>query len=218
MHRIPPNLMDQFEKQVPFHPDGFHTLQYQRTASRGTEPRSESPSRIRHLVNSVQRLFAKSHSLEAPSKREYNGTRGGGDFRSERGGGASHESEAKVETHVMSQADATAAGQWVGGALMTTWTVTAVSCHSYVRAIQAGCSQDDDCLSVFSMSGPQGTIKSGAVFPYRKARAAEQPFPRYPCVSSTAKLDNIYAVFIAALIKRSTKKLLYYCIATVKDS
>ncbi|KAG7500498.1 disks large-associated protein 3 [Solea senegalensis] len=89
MHRIPPNLMDQFEKQVPFHPDGFHTLQYQRTASGGAEPRSESPSRIRHLVNSVQRLFAKSHSLEAPSKREYNGTRGSGerDYRGERGGG-----------------------------------------------------------------------------------------------------------------------------------
>lgn len=26
--------------------------------------------------------------------------------------------------------------------------------HSYLRAIQAGCSQDDDCLSVFSMSAP----------------------------------------------------------------
>jgi len=34
--------------------------------------------------------------------------------------------------------------------------------HSYVRAIQAGCSQDDDCISVFSMSGPQGSIKGGA--------------------------------------------------------
>lgn len=87
MHRIPPNLMDQFEKQVPFHPDGFHTLQYQRSVSGGAEQRSESPSRIRHLVNSVQRLFAKSHSLEAPSKREYNGMRGGSDHRSERGGG-----------------------------------------------------------------------------------------------------------------------------------
>ncbi|XP_035283736.1 disks large-associated protein 3 [Anguilla anguilla] len=81
-HRIPPNLLDQFEKQLPFHPDGFHTLQYQRTAS--GEQRSESPSRIRHLVHSVQRLFAKSHSLEAPSKREYNGTRS--EYR-ERGGG-----------------------------------------------------------------------------------------------------------------------------------
>uniref|UniRef100_A0A673K4A8 Disks large-associated protein 3-like n=1 Tax=Sinocyclocheilus rhinocerous TaxID=307959 RepID=A0A673K4A8_9TELE len=70
MHRIPPNLLDQFEKQLPFHPDGFHTLQYQRTAS--GEQRSESPSRIRHLVNSVQRLFAKSHSLETPSKQEFN--------------------------------------------------------------------------------------------------------------------------------------------------
>ncbi|KAG7457668.1 hypothetical protein MATL_G00229710 [Megalops atlanticus] len=82
MHRIPPSLLDQFEKQLPFHPDGFHTLQYQRTAS--GEQRSESPSRIRHLVHSVQRLFAKSHSLEAPSKREYNGTRA--EYR-ERGGG-----------------------------------------------------------------------------------------------------------------------------------
>nr|XP_013998691.1 unnamed protein product [Salmo salar] len=77
--------LDQFEKQLPFPPDGFHTLQYQRSAS-GAEQRSESPSRIRHLVHSVQRLFAKSHSLEAPTKREYNGTRGGGDNR-ERGGG-----------------------------------------------------------------------------------------------------------------------------------
>ncbi|CAB1320335.1 unnamed protein product [Coregonus sp. 'balchen'] len=85
MHRMPPNHQDQFEKKLPFHPDGFHTLQYQRRAS-GAEQRSESPSRIRHLVHSVQKLFAKSHSLEAPSKREYNGTRGGGEHR-ERGGG-----------------------------------------------------------------------------------------------------------------------------------
>uniref|UniRef100_A0A3B5KPI0 Discs, large (Drosophila) homolog-associated protein 3 n=1 Tax=Xiphophorus couchianus TaxID=32473 RepID=A0A3B5KPI0_9TELE len=92
MHRIPPNLMDQFEKQVPFHPDGFHTLQYQRTASGGAEHRSESPSRIRHLVNSVQRLFAKSHSLEAPTKREYNGTRGGGDGDSRHESGRRHRS------------------------------------------------------------------------------------------------------------------------------
>ncbi|XP_064835158.1 disks large-associated protein 3-like [Oncorhynchus masou masou] len=71
--------LDQFERQLT--PDGFHTLQYQKSAS-GAEPRGESPSRIRHLVHSVQRLFAKSHSLEAPSKREYNGTRGGGEQRS----------------------------------------------------------------------------------------------------------------------------------------
>uniref|UniRef100_UPI001EAED786 disks large-associated protein 3-like n=1 Tax=Oncorhynchus gorbuscha TaxID=8017 RepID=UPI001EAED786 len=80
--------LDQFERQLP--PDGFHTLQYQKSAS-GAEQRGESPSRIRHLVHSVQRLFAKSHSLEAPSKREYNGTRGGGDYR-ERGGGGEQRS------------------------------------------------------------------------------------------------------------------------------
>ncbi|XP_063042198.1 disks large-associated protein 3 [Engraulis encrasicolus] len=85
MQRVPAGLLDHFEK--PFQPDGFHTLQYQRSASGGS--RSESPSRIRHLVHSVQRLFAKSHSLEAPSKREYNGAAGGprgGEYR-ERGGG-----------------------------------------------------------------------------------------------------------------------------------
>uniref|UniRef100_A0A3Q2E7S3 Discs, large (Drosophila) homolog-associated protein 3 n=1 Tax=Cyprinodon variegatus TaxID=28743 RepID=A0A3Q2E7S3_CYPVA len=94
MHRIPPNLIDQFEKQGPFHPDGFHTLQYQRSASGGAEHRSESPSRIRHLVNSVQRLFAKSHSLEAPTKREYNGMRGSADKSRERSksGDSRHES------------------------------------------------------------------------------------------------------------------------------
>nr|XP_005988555.1 PREDICTED: disks large-associated protein 3 [Latimeria chalumnae] len=73
INRLPPNLLDQFEKQLPLHHDGFHTLQYQRTSA--SEQRNESPSRIRHLVHSVQKLFAKSHSLEVPSKREYNGTK-----------------------------------------------------------------------------------------------------------------------------------------------
>ncbi|KAL4629472.1 disks large-associated protein 3 [Arapaima gigas] len=86
-HRIPPNLLDQFERQLPFHPDGFHTLQYQRAAGGGQ--RSESPGRIRHLVHSVQRLFAKSHSLEAPPKREHDGARA---EARERGGGGSHRS------------------------------------------------------------------------------------------------------------------------------
>ncbi|XP_073471683.1 disks large-associated protein 3 isoform X5 [Aquarana catesbeiana] len=84
INRLPPTLLDQFEKQLPLHHDGFHTLQYQRTST--TEQRSESPSRIRHLVHSVQKLFAKSHSLETPSKREYNGTRYEG-----RGGGEGYQ-------------------------------------------------------------------------------------------------------------------------------
>uniref|UniRef100_A0A671MWB4 Discs, large (Drosophila) homolog-associated protein 2b n=1 Tax=Sinocyclocheilus anshuiensis TaxID=1608454 RepID=A0A671MWB4_9TELE len=82
-NRIPANLLDQFEKHLPLHRDGFHTLQYQRTsATPGGEQRSESPGRIRHLVHSVQKLFTKSHSLEGSSKM--NGTKG------DSGGGGSH--------------------------------------------------------------------------------------------------------------------------------
>ncbi|KAJ3583946.1 hypothetical protein NHX12_015443 [Muraenolepis orangiensis] len=72
-NRLPANMLDQFEKQMPVHRDGFHTLQYQRTTTTtattttttttATEPRNESPGRIRHPVHSVQRLFTKSHSL-----------------------------------------------------------------------------------------------------------------------------------------------------------
>ncbi|KAG5857337.1 hypothetical protein ANANG_G00018380 [Anguilla anguilla] len=76
MNRIPANLLDQFEKQLPLHRDGFHTLQYQRTST--TEQRSESPGRIRHLVHSVQKLFTKSHSLEGSSKTNVNGLKGDG--------------------------------------------------------------------------------------------------------------------------------------------
>ncbi|XP_036397909.1 disks large-associated protein 2 [Megalops cyprinoides] len=71
INRIPANLLDQFEKQLPLHRDGFHTLQYQRTSP--AEQRSESPGRIRHLVHSVQKLFTKSHSLEGSSKSNVNG-------------------------------------------------------------------------------------------------------------------------------------------------
>uniref|UniRef100_A0A8C1GKC7 Discs, large (Drosophila) homolog-associated protein 3 n=1 Tax=Cyprinus carpio TaxID=7962 RepID=A0A8C1GKC7_CYPCA len=109
MHRIPPNLLDQFEKQLPFHPDGFHTLQYQRTAS--GEQRSESPSRIRHLVNSVQRLFAKSHSLETPSKREFNGTRGGEYRERDRGHQRSKSGDSRHESRSSRHRSKTA-GWW----------------------------------------------------------------------------------------------------------
>ncbi|CAI9533545.1 unnamed protein product [Staurois parvus] len=75
INRIPANLLDQFEKQLPLHRDGFHTLQYQKTST-ATEQRTESPGRIRHLVHSVQKLFTKSHSLEGSSKGNVNGTKG----------------------------------------------------------------------------------------------------------------------------------------------
>ncbi|KFV13701.1 Disks large-associated protein 1 [Tauraco erythrolophus] len=59
-----------FGGPLPLNRDGYHTLQYKRTAM---EHRSDSPGRIRHLVHSVQKLFTKSHSLEGPSKGTING-------------------------------------------------------------------------------------------------------------------------------------------------
>uniref|UniRef100_A0A8C9U0M9 DLG associated protein 1 n=1 Tax=Scleropages formosus TaxID=113540 RepID=A0A8C9U0M9_SCLFO len=66
------SLLDQLERRPPAARDGYHTLQYKRTA---TEQRSDSPGRIRHLVHSVQRLFTKSHSLEGPAKGSVNGSK-----------------------------------------------------------------------------------------------------------------------------------------------
>ncbi|XP_054029358.1 disks large-associated protein 4 [Dryobates pubescens] len=73
INRLPANLLDQFEKQLPIHRDGFSTLQFQRGDAKH---RSESPGRIRHLVHSVQKLFAKSQSLEGPGKGNANGKKG----------------------------------------------------------------------------------------------------------------------------------------------
>ncbi|XP_072234769.1 disks large-associated protein 1 isoform X4 [Leuresthes tenuis] len=73
-NRIPSNLLEQFDCQAPLRREGYHTLQYKRTAIE--HQRSDSPGRIRHLVHSVQKLFTKSHSLEGPS-----GSGGGGSGR-----------------------------------------------------------------------------------------------------------------------------------------
>ncbi|KAJ3581556.1 hypothetical protein NHX12_016517 [Muraenolepis orangiensis] len=82
-NRLPANMLDQFEKQMPVHRDGFHTLQYQRTTTTATttattattttatatstttttEPRNESPAAYATRCTTVQRLFTKSHSL-----------------------------------------------------------------------------------------------------------------------------------------------------------
>ncbi|XP_034024267.1 disks large-associated protein 1 isoform X2 [Thalassophryne amazonica] len=64
-NRISSNLLEQFDQQAPVRREGYHTLQYKRTALE--HQRSDSPGRIRHLVHSVQKLFTKSHSLEGPS-------------------------------------------------------------------------------------------------------------------------------------------------------
>ncbi|XP_050169464.1 disks large-associated protein 4 isoform X2 [Myiozetetes cayanensis] len=81
INRLPANLLDQFEKQLPIHRDGFSTLQFQRS---DTKHRSESPGRIRHLVHSVQKLFAKSQSLEGPTKGNVNGKKGADDAKQNR--------------------------------------------------------------------------------------------------------------------------------------
>ncbi|XP_009636236.1 disks large-associated protein 4 isoform X3 [Egretta garzetta] len=81
INRLPANLLDQFEKQLPIHRDGFSTLQFQRSDAKH---RSESPGRIRHLVHSVQKLFAKSQSLEGPTKGNVNGKKGADDSKQNR--------------------------------------------------------------------------------------------------------------------------------------
>ncbi|NXH16323.1 DLGP4 protein, partial [Bucco capensis] len=81
INRLPANLLDQFEKQLPIHRDGFSTLQFQRSDAKH---RSESPGRIRHLVHSVQKLFAKSQSLEGPTKGNVNGKKGAEDPKQNR--------------------------------------------------------------------------------------------------------------------------------------
>ncbi|ERE71708.1 disks large-associated protein 4 isoform 2 [Cricetulus griseus] len=77
INRLPANLLDQFEKQLPIHRDGFSTLQFPRGEAKA---RGESPGRIRHLVHSVQRLFfTKAPSMEGTTgKVGGNGSKKGG--------------------------------------------------------------------------------------------------------------------------------------------
>ncbi|XP_035244292.1 disks large-associated protein 4 isoform X2 [Anguilla anguilla] len=85
MQRLPANLLDQFEKQLPAHRDGFSTLQFHRSSA--SKQRADSPGRIRFLVHSVQKLFAKSQSLETSGKGNVNGRFAGGAGGSGVGGG-----------------------------------------------------------------------------------------------------------------------------------
>ncbi|XP_026775036.1 disks large-associated protein 4 isoform X2 [Pangasianodon hypophthalmus] len=80
MNRLPANLLDQFEKQLPGQRDGFSTLQFHRSTAVETtkqQQRTDSPGKIRYLVHSVQKLFAKSQSLESSAmKGNMNGRSG----------------------------------------------------------------------------------------------------------------------------------------------
>ncbi|KAM4841565.1 disks large-associated protein 1 isoform 2-T3 [Thomomys bottae] len=105
-NRLPANLLDQFERQLPLARDGYHTLQYKRTA---LEHRSDSPGRIRHLVHSVQKLFTKSHSLEGPSKGSVNGGKASPDeAHALRYGKRSKSKERRAEPKARSSASSTA--------------------------------------------------------------------------------------------------------------
>ncbi|XP_037132862.1 disks large-associated protein 4 [Syngnathus acus] len=88
MNRLPSNILDQLERHLPLQRDGFSTLQFHR--GRMSKQRSESPGRIRHLMHSVQKLFAKSQSLENSSVKG-NAITGA----SEDGGRATHRSKSK---------------------------------------------------------------------------------------------------------------------------
>lgn len=98
MNRLPANLFDQLERHLPLQRDGFSTLQFHR--GRMSKQRSESPGRIRHLMHSVQKLFAKSQSLENSAiKGNMNGRSAGGTTGStgsgEDGGRQSRRSKSK---------------------------------------------------------------------------------------------------------------------------
>lgn len=89
MNRLPSSLLDQLERHLPLQRDGFSTLQFHR--GRMSKQRSESPGRIRHLMHSVQKLFAKSQSLENSALKGSINSAGG----SEDGGRQSRRSKSK---------------------------------------------------------------------------------------------------------------------------
>ncbi|XP_024126560.1 disks large-associated protein 4 isoform X4 [Oryzias melastigma] len=98
-NQVPPNLLE-FEKQLPGGHDGFSTLQFHRTsAAAAAKQRTDSPGRIRYMLHSVQKLFAKSQSMETHNmKGNVNGRStgsGGGSSGTEDGGRHHRRSKSK---------------------------------------------------------------------------------------------------------------------------
>uniref|UniRef100_A0A3B4Z6M7 Discs, large (Drosophila) homolog-associated protein 4b n=1 Tax=Stegastes partitus TaxID=144197 RepID=A0A3B4Z6M7_9TELE len=98
-NQAPPSLLD-FEKQLPGGRDGFSTLQFHRTSAvAAAKQRTDSPGRIRYMLHSVQKLFAKSQSLESHNmKGNVNGRStgsGGGSSSTEDGGKQNRRSKSK---------------------------------------------------------------------------------------------------------------------------
>lgn len=98
-NQTPPSLLE-FDKQLPAGCDGFSTLQFHRTsAAAAAKQRTDSPGRIRYMLHSVQKLFAKSQSLESHHmKGNINGRStgsGGGSSSTEDGGKQNRRSKSK---------------------------------------------------------------------------------------------------------------------------
>ncbi|XP_061731395.1 disks large-associated protein 4 isoform X1 [Nerophis ophidion] len=98
-NQTPASLLD-FEKQLPGGRDGFSTLQFHRTSAlAAAKQRTDSPGRIRYMLHSVQKLFAKSQSLESHHmKGNINGRStgsGGGSSSTEDGGKHTRRSKSK---------------------------------------------------------------------------------------------------------------------------
>ncbi|XP_058487343.1 disks large-associated protein 4 isoform X1 [Solea solea] len=95
----PPSLLE-FEKQLPGGRDGFSTLQFHRSSAlTAAKQRTDSPGRIRYMLHSVQKLFAKSQSLEHQTmKGNLNGrstSSGGGSSGTEDGGKQNRRAKSK---------------------------------------------------------------------------------------------------------------------------
>lgn len=99
-NQTPPSLLD-FEKQLPGGRDGFSTLQFHRTsAAVAAKQRTDSPGRIRYMLHSVQKLFAKSQSLESHNMKgnvngRSTGSGGGTSSGTEDGGKHTRRSKSK---------------------------------------------------------------------------------------------------------------------------
>ncbi|XP_031132434.1 disks large-associated protein 4 isoform X3 [Sander lucioperca] len=95
-----PSSLLEFDKQLPGGRDGFSTLQFHRTSAVAADKqRTDSPGRIRYMLHSVQKLFAKSQSLESHNmKGNVNGRStgsGGGSSGTEDGGKQNRRAKSK---------------------------------------------------------------------------------------------------------------------------
>ncbi|XP_068576494.1 disks large-associated protein 4 isoform X5 [Cebidichthys violaceus] len=95
-----PSSLLEFDKQLPGGRDGFSTLQFHRTSAvAAAKQHTDSPGRIRYMLHSVQKLFAKSQSLESQNmKGNFNGRStgsGGGSSGTEDGGKQNRRSKSK---------------------------------------------------------------------------------------------------------------------------